>query len=177
MSNNNRMQQPYGYREQNKFTSETNMICDAISAGGSDKDIIKQLVEKLNIIFSKAFVNAQYNKDNEEFEFRNYYGAEVENVEFPFIVKDASYDKDSERIIVTFKDYTIDPVEVDMSDLVSLINDEATARGEEDQKLWDAIGEMGASGTSLMELQLGAAVSPIQMNLVMHTRVHFLRLY
>ena len=152
MSNNNRMQQPYGYREQNKFTSETNMICDAISASGSDKDIIKQLVEKLNIIFSKAFVNAQYNKDNEEFEFRNYYGAEVGNVEFPFIVKDASYDKDSERIIVTFKDDTIDPVEVDMSDLVSLINDETTARGEEDQKLWDAIGEMGASGTSLMEL-------------------------
>ena len=35
MSKNNRMQQPYGYREQNKFTSETNMICDAISAGGS----------------------------------------------------------------------------------------------------------------------------------------------
>ena len=34
------MQQPYGYREQNKFTSETNMICDVISAGGSDKDII-----------------------------------------------------------------------------------------------------------------------------------------
>lgn len=128
------------------------MICDAISAGGSDKDIIKQLVEKLNIIFSKAFVNAQYNKDNEEFEFRNYYGAEVGNVEFPFIVKDASYDKNSERIIVTFKDDTIDPVEVDMGDLVSLINYEATARGEEDQKLWDAIGEMGASGTSLMEL-------------------------
>ena len=89
MSKNNRIQQPYGYREQNKFTSETNMICDAISAGGSDKDIIKQLVEKLNIIFSKAFVNAQYNKDNEEFEFRNYYDAEVGNVEFPFIVKDA----------------------------------------------------------------------------------------
>ena len=152
MSNNNRMQQPYGYREQNKFTSETNMICDAISAGGSDKDIIKQLVEKLNIIFSKAFVNAQYNKDNEEFEFRNYYGAEVGNVEFPFIVKDASYDKNSERIIVTFKDDTIDPVEVDMSDLVSLINDEATARGEEDHKLWDAIREMGASGTSLVEM-------------------------
>lgn len=152
MSKNNRMQQPYGYREQNKFTSETNMICDAISVGGSDKDIIKQLVEKLNIIFSKAFVDAQYNKDNEEFEFRNYYGTEVGNVEFPFIVKDASYDKDSEKIIVTFKDETIDPVEVDMNGLVSLINDEATARGEEDQKLWDAIGEMGASGTSLMEL-------------------------
>ena len=152
MSKNNRMQQPYGYREQNKFTSESSMICDAISAGDSDKDIIKQLVEKLNIIFNKAFVNAQYNKDNEEFEFRNYYGAEVGNVEFPFIVKDASYDKDSEKIIVTFKDETVDPVEIDMSDLVSLINDEAVAREDEDQRLWDAIGEIGASGTSLMEL-------------------------
>jgi len=152
MSRNNRMQQPYGYREQNKFTSEPSMVCDAISASGSDKDIIKQLVEKLNIIFNKAFVNAQYNKDNEEFEFRNYYGAEVGNVEFPFIVNDASYDKDSEKIIVTFKDETVDPVEIDMSDLVSLINDEAVAREDEDQRLWDAIGEIGASGTSIAEL-------------------------
>ena len=145
------MQQPYGYREQNKFTSESLMICDAISSG-SDKDIIKKLVEKLNIIFNKAFVDAQYNKDNEEFEFRNYYGAEVGNVEFPFIVKDASYDKDGEKIVFTFKDETLDPIEVDMSDVVSLINDEATAREAEDQNLWEAIGEIGASGTSLVEM-------------------------
>ena len=145
------MQQPYGYREQNKFTSESLMICDAISSG-SDKDIIKKLVEKLNIIFNKAFVDAQYNKDNEEFEFRNYYGAEVGNVEFPFIVKDASYDKDGEKIVFTFKDETLDPIEVDMSDVVSLINDEAIAREEEDQNLWEAIGEIGASGTSLVEM-------------------------
>jgi len=44
MNKNNRMQQPYGYREQNKFTSESLMICDAISSG-SDKDIINKLVE------------------------------------------------------------------------------------------------------------------------------------
>ena len=70
MNKNNRMQQPYGYREQNKFTSESLMICDAISSG-SDKDIIKKLIEKLNIIFNKAFVDAQYNKDNEERKRRN----------------------------------------------------------------------------------------------------------
>ena len=146
------MQQPYGYREQNKFTSEPSMVCDAISSSGSDKDIIKQLVEKLNTIFNKAFVDSQYNKDNEEFEFHNYYGAEVANVEFPFIVKDAFYNKDDEKIVINFKDETIDPVEIDMSDLVSLINNEAETRENEDKELWDTIGEMGASGTSIMEL-------------------------
>ena len=156
MSNKNRMQQPYGYREQNDFSSSVGMVCEAITSGSSDKDIIKQLVEKLNIIFAKAFVRSRYNADNEELEFFNFYGAEVDRVEFPYIVKSASYDDETNKIIVTFKDESVEPIEVSLEDLVSklqdMIDSEADARESADTEIWDAIGEMSGSSGSLIDL-------------------------
>ena len=156
MSNKNRIQQPYGYREQNDFSSSIGMVCEAITNGGSEKDIIKQLVEKINIIFAKAFVRARYNADNEELEFFNFYGAEVDRVEFPYIVKTAEFDSESNKIKVTFKDASIEPIEVSLDDLVSklqgMIDDEVSARTEADQEIWDAIGEISGGSGSLVDL-------------------------
>ena len=50
MANKNRMEQPYGYREQNKFTSEPAMICEVISSkGGTDSEQTKKIEEILLI--------------------------------------------------------------------------------------------------------------------------------
>ena len=146
MSKKNRIEQPYGYREQNEFTSEPAMICDAIngiSGGGGDEE----LIEKVNTLLNKAFISARY--EDEKFIFSNSYEADVDSVKFPFIVDTATYDADTNKIIVTFKDDNADPIEVSLEDLVGEFNDiveeEAESRASADTEIWNAIGDLSGS--------------------------------
>lgn len=144
------MQQPYGYREQNKFNSESNMICDAIGKGGSSEEKEKQINEILN----KAFFDARF--DNGRFVFSNSYGADVDNFKSPYEVESAVYDYENEKIVITFKEDTISPIEIPLEELLAqvgeMVAEEEEERINEDEKIWDAIGEIGASGTSLAEM-------------------------
>ena len=150
MANKNRMEQPYGYREQNKFTSEPAMICEVISSkGGTDSEQTKKIEE----ILAKAFFDARY--VNGKIIFSNSKGYDVDSVNIPLVDK-ATYDNETKKVTVTFKDGACEPIEIDLSDLVdqleALVEEETEARAEEDEKLWDAIGEMGESGSSIIDL-------------------------
>ena len=154
----------YGYRDQNDFQSSIGLVCEAItnSSSSSDKDIIKQLVESVNLIFNKAIVDAKYNTDNKEYEFNNYYGAEVDRFKFPYLIDTAEYDADTKNIIIKFEDETVEPIEIDLSaigvsgDIETELAEEISARTKADQDIWDAIGDLSGStetsGKTLLEL-------------------------
>lgn len=154
----------YGYRDQNDFQSSIGLVCEAItnSSSSSDKDIIKQLVESVNLIFNKAIVDAKYNTDNKEYEFNNYYGAEVDRFKFPYLIDTAEYDADTKNIIIKFEDETVEPIEIDLSaigvsgDIETELAEEISARTKADQDIWDTIvdlsGSTETSGKTLLEL-------------------------
>ena len=68
MAKKNRIQQPYGYRDMNEYTSEANMLSNAISSIGKCD---------CNDIANKAFFSVEYKDDLESFTFMNMNGSPV----------------------------------------------------------------------------------------------------
>lgn len=84
----NRIQQPYGYREENKYESSAAMLATAISnidGGGGD--------EKFEEIVKMAFTGAEYNPSTDTITFSNYIGHTMDSVNVLGRVEGGSFSK------------------------------------------------------------------------------------
>lgn len=115
MAKKNRIQQPYGYRDMNEYTSEANMLSNAISSiGKCDCDDIA----------NKAFFSVEYKDDLESFTFMNMNGAPVGtakmyDVKFSKLIESASYNKDTNTIDIIFENK--DKISLDVDGLVPTV--------------------------------------------------------
>lgn len=116
MAKKNRIQQPYGYKDMNEYTSEANMISNAISSiGKCDCDDIA----------NKAFFSVEYKDDLESFTFMNMNGAPVGtakmyDVKFSKLIESASYNRDTNTIDIIFENK--DKVSLDVDGLVPTVS-------------------------------------------------------
>lgn len=116
MAKKNRIQQPYGYKDMNEYTSEANMLSNAISSiGKCDCDDIA----------NKAFFSVEYKDDLESFTFMNMNGAPVGtakmyDVKFSKLIESASYNKDTNTIDIIFENE--DKVSLDVDGLVPTVS-------------------------------------------------------
>ena len=116
MAKKNRIQQPYGYRDMNEYTSEANMLSNAISSiGKCDCDDIA----------NKAFFSVEYKDDLESFTFMNMNGAPVGtakmyDVKFSKLIESASYNRDTNTIDIIFENK--DKVSLDVDGLVPTVS-------------------------------------------------------
>lgn len=116
MAKKNRIQQPYGYRDMNEYTSEANMISNAISSIGKCD---------CNDIANKAFFSVEYKDDLESFTFMNMNGAPVGtakmyDVKFSKLIESASYNRDTNTIDIIFENK--DKVSLDVDGLVPTVS-------------------------------------------------------
>jgi len=156
MSRNNRIQQPYGYREQNSLTTESAMICNAITGGSASS---KEIIEKINYILYNGFFGVSYDKGLDSYTFTNSLGnligaAKLEDIVVNQLIQEIGYNQDEKKIFIKLEnDETIEiPLDTLVNQVNSLVEDEAILRKEEDDKIWDAIGEIGTSGSSIVEM-------------------------
>lgn len=116
MAKKNRIQQPYGYKDMNEYTSEANMLSNAISSiGKCDCDDIA----------NKAFFSVEYKDDLESFTFMNMNGAPVGtakmyDVKFSKLIESASYNRDTNTIDIIFENK--DKVFLDVDGLVPTVS-------------------------------------------------------
>lgn len=116
MTKKNRIQQPYGYKDMNEYTSEANMLSNAISSiGKCDCDDIA----------NKAFFSVEYKDDLESFTFMNMNGAPVGtakmyDVKFSKLIESASYNRDTNTIDIIFENK--DKVSLDVDGLVPTVS-------------------------------------------------------
>lgn len=116
MAKKNRIQQPYGYKDMNEYTSEANMLSNAISSiGKCDCDDIA----------NKAFFSVEYKDDLESFTFMNMNGAPVGtakmyDVKFSKLIESASYNRDTNTIDIIFENN--DKVSLDVDGLVPTVS-------------------------------------------------------
>ena len=154
MAKKNRMEQPWGYREQNEYISTAGMVVDALGGG-------KSTDEKFEEIYDNGLFDVTYETTIDSLVFKNYHGAITHTIPFPYIVDNAEYDADSGKITVTFKD-SDEKVEVDLSPILTSLEDEKNTREEEDNKIWDAIGDIDPSDPSIndkIESEISARTS------------------
>ena len=116
MAKKNRIQQPYGYRDMNEYTSEANMLSNAISSIGKCD---------CNDIANKAFFSVEYKDDLESFVFMNMNGspvgtAKMYDVKFSKLIESASYNKDTNTIDIIFENK--DKVSLDVDGLVPTLS-------------------------------------------------------
>lgn len=116
MAKKNRIQQPYGYRDMNEYTSEANMLSNAISSIGKCD---------CNDIANKAFFSVEYKDDLESFVFINMNGspvgtAKMYDVKFSKLIESASYNKDTNTIDIIFENK--DKVYLDVDGLVPTLS-------------------------------------------------------
>ncbi len=116
MAKKNRIQQPYGYRDMNEYTSEANMLSNAISSIGKCD---------CNDIANKAFFSVEYKDDLESFTFMNMNGspvgtAKMYDVKFSKLIESASYNRDTNTIDIIFENK--DKVSLDVDGLVPTVS-------------------------------------------------------
>ena len=116
MTKKNRIQQPYGYKDMNEYTSEANMLSNAISSIGKCD---------CNDIANKAFFSVEYKDDLESFTFMNMNGAPVGtakmyDVKFSKLIESASYNRDTNTIDIIFENK--DKVSLDVDGLVPTVS-------------------------------------------------------
>ena len=116
MAKKNRIQQPYGYRDMNEYTSEANMLSNAISSIGKCD---------CNDIANKAFFSVEYKDDLESFTFMNMNGspvgtAKMYDVKFSKLIESASYNRATNTIDIIFENK--DKVSLDVDGLVPTVS-------------------------------------------------------
>jgi len=156
MSRNNRIQQPYGYREQNNLTTEPAMICNAITSGSASS---KEIIEKINYILYNGFFGVNYDKGLDSYAFTNSLGnligaAKLEDIAVNQLIQEVGYNQEDKKIFLTLENgETIEiPLEALVNQVSDLVAEETAIRKEEDNKLWDAISGSSSGDTNLREL-------------------------
>ena len=151
MSKKNRIEQPYGYREQNKYVSGPAMICDAIKG----KVTLEDLAEHIRELMLRSLVDVRYARDMESFVFSNYDGMDVAfaklyDVFVSDLVNECYYEPETKKIIIEFENG--DKLRLPVDEVITLIEKESHDRMVDVKSLWDAIGIEQESRKSILEL-------------------------
>ena len=109
MAKTNRIQQPYGYRDNGEYSSEANMLCNAITSLGKGD---------MADLAAKVFFGVEYRDDLEAFVFLNSGGTPVatagmRDVKFSNLIESAAYNPNTKNIDIIFEN----------SDVVSISTD------------------------------------------------------
>lgn len=99
MAKTNRIQQPYGYRDNGEYSSEANMLCNAITSLGKG-DMVD--------LAAKVFFGVEYRDDLEAFVFLNSGGtpvatADMKDVKFSKLIESAAYNPNTKNIDINFE--------------------------------------------------------------------------
>lgn len=99
MAKTNRIQQPYGYRDNGEYSSEANMLCNAITSLGKGD---------MADLAAKVFFGVEYRDDLEAFVFLNSGGtpvatAEMKDVKFSKLIESAAYNPNTKNIDIIFE--------------------------------------------------------------------------
>ena len=99
MAKTNRIQQPYGYRDNGEYSSEANMLCNAITSLGKGD---------MADLAAKVFFGVEYRDDLEAFVFLNSGGtpvatARMRDVKFSKLIESAAYNPNTKNIDIIFE--------------------------------------------------------------------------
>ena len=99
MAKTNRIQQPYGYRDNGEYSSEANMLCNAITSLGKGD---------MADLAAKVFFGVEYRDDLEAFVFLNSGGtpvatAKMKDVKFSKLIESAAYNPNTKNIDIIFE--------------------------------------------------------------------------
>ena len=99
MAKTNRIQQPYGYRDNGEYSSEANMLCNAITSLGKGD---------MADLAAKVFFGVEYRDDLEAFVFLNSGGtpiatADMKDVKFSKLIESARYNPNTKNIDIIFE--------------------------------------------------------------------------
>ena len=99
MAKTNRIQQPYGYRDNGEYSSEANMLCNAITSLGKGD---------MGDLAAKVFFGVEYRDDLEAFVFLNSGGtpiatADMKDVKFSKLIESATYNPNTKNIDIIFE--------------------------------------------------------------------------
>ena len=99
MAKTNRIQQPYGYRDNGEYSSEANMLCNAITSLGKGD---------MGDLAAKVFFGVEYRDDLEAFVFLNSGGTPVatagmRDVKFSNLIESAAYNPNTKNIDIIFE--------------------------------------------------------------------------
>ena len=109
MAKINRIQQPYGYSDNGEYSSEANMLCNAItSLGKSD----------MGDLAAKVFFGVEYRDDLEAFVFLNSGGtpvatADMKHVKFSKLIESAAYNPNTKNIDIIFENGDVVSISTD----------------------------------------------------------------
>ena len=109
MAKTNRIQQPYGYRDNGEYSSEANMLCNAITSLGKGD---------MTDLAAKVFFGVEYRDDLEAFVFLNSGGtpvatARMRDVKFSKIIKSAAYNPNTKNIDIIFENGDVVSISTD----------------------------------------------------------------
>ena len=109
MAKTNRIQQPYGYRDNGEYSSEANMLCNAITSLGKGD---------MADLAAKVFFGVEYRDDLEAFVFLNSGGtpvatADMKDVKFSKIIKSAAYNPNTKNIDIIFENGDVVSISTD----------------------------------------------------------------
>ena len=109
MAKTNRIQQPYGYRDNGEYSSEANMLCNAITSLGKGD---------MADLAAKVFFGVEYRDDLEAFVFLNSGGTPVatagmKDVKFSKLIESAAYNPNTKNIDIIFENGDVVSISTD----------------------------------------------------------------
>lgn len=109
MAKINRIQQPYGYRDNGEYSSEANMLCNAITSLGKGD---------MGDLAAKVFFGVEYRDDLEAFVFLNSGGtpvatADMKDVKFSKLIESAAYNPNTKNIDIIFENRDVVSISTD----------------------------------------------------------------
>ena len=109
MAKINRIQQPYGYRDNGEYSSEANMLCNAITSLGKGD---------MGDLAAKVFFGVEYRDDLEAFVFLNSGGtpvatADMKDVKFSKLIESAAYNPNTKNIDIIFENGDVVSISTD----------------------------------------------------------------
>ena len=109
MAKINRIQQPYGYRDNGEYSSEANMLCNAITSLGKGD---------MGDLAAKVFFGVEYRDDLEAFVFLNSGGTPVatagmKDVKFSKLIESAAYNPNTKNIDIIFENGDVVSISTD----------------------------------------------------------------
>ena len=109
MAKINRIQQPYGYRDNGEYSSEANMLCNAITSLGKGD---------MGDLAAKVFFGVEYRDDLEAFVFLNSGGTPVatagmRDVKFSKLIESAAYNPNTKNIDIIFENGDVVSISTD----------------------------------------------------------------
>ena len=139
MAKKNRIEQPWGYREQTVYQSAANLLRDELNKKDKLDSEQSKLIEEL---LKGSIVSVEYDSETRGYDFVNVdgdvlYTANLDDIIMSDFVKSSSYDRENGMFTISFENG--DNVELDFTVLNKSIDIEKQYRKEGDEKLQELI--------------------------------------